>query len=86
VQEALTNARRHAPGAPVRVRVDGAGTALCIEVHSRSGHGARAAGSGHGLIGMRERVRMHGGSLEAGPASDGFLVRARLPLVLEAAS
>jgi signal transduction histidine kinase len=84
VQEALTNARRHAPGAPVRVRIDGAGTALCLEVHS-GGRPARAGGSGHGLIGMRERVRMHGGSLEAGPAPDGFLVRARLPLVLEPA-
>jgi signal transduction histidine kinase len=84
VQEALTNARRHAPGAPVRVRIDGAGTALCLEGHS-GGRPARAGGSGHGLIGMRERVRMHGGSLEAGPAPDGFLVRARLPLVLEPA-
>jgi signal transduction histidine kinase len=86
VQEALTNARRHAPGAPVRVRVDGTGTALCVEVHSGAGRparSARAAGGGHGLVGMRERVRMHGGSLEAGPAGDGFRIRAQLPLVLE---
>jgi signal transduction histidine kinase len=85
VQEALTNARRHAPGAPVRVRIDGSGTALCVEVHSGSSRGARAVGGGHGLVGMRERARMHGGSLEAGPVADGFLVRARLPLAVEVA-
>jgi signal transduction histidine kinase len=84
VQEALTNARRHAPGAPVRVRVDGDGPALVVEVHSGAGVPDRpAGGGGHGLIGMRERVRMHGGSLEAGAAPHGFLVRARLPLPVE---
>jgi signal transduction histidine kinase len=84
VQEALTNARRHAPGAPVRVRVDGSGAALCVEVRSGRGRGARPpAGGGHGLVGMRERVRMHGGALEAGPSGDGFVVRAQLPLVAE---
>src|SRR3954471_4315634 len=85
VQEALTNARRHAPGAPVRVRVDGDRPALLIEVHSAAGLPDRPAeGGGHGLIGMRERVRMHGGSLQTGPVPDGFLVRARLPLPVEA--
>jgi signal transduction histidine kinase len=86
VQEALTNARRHAPGAPVRVRVAGAGHALCVEVHSLGGAvPVHPSGGGHGLVGMRERVRMHGGTLEAGPVPDGFRVRARLPLVLEPA-
>jgi signal transduction histidine kinase len=71
------------------VRVDGGGSALCVEV--RNGHGrangraTSAVGGGHGLVGMRERVRAYGGSLEAAPTADGFLVRARLPLVLEAA-
>jgi signal transduction histidine kinase len=84
VQEALTNARRHAPGAPVRVRVDGTGAALSVEVSNGRSHCARgSAGGGHGLVGMRERVRMHGGSLDAGPDGDGFVVRARLPLVAE---
>src|SRR3954447_5348942 len=84
VQEALTNARRHAPGAPVRVRVDGDGPALDVEVHSGVGVPDRPAdGGGHGLVGMRERVRMHGGSLEACAVPDGFLVRARLPLPVE---
>jgi signal transduction histidine kinase len=65
--------------------VDGAGPALCVEVRNAGGRGARAdGGGGHGLIGMRERVRMHGGSLEAEPTPDGFLVRARLPLAAEA--
>jgi signal transduction histidine kinase len=86
VQEALTNARRHAPGAPVRVRVAAAGPSLCVEV--RSGPGRTAAvpdGGGHGLVGMRERVRVHGGDLEAGPTPDGFVVRARLPLPVRVA-
>ena len=86
VQEALTNARRHAPGSPVRVRVDGGGTALCVEVRNGGGRAARSVrGGGHGLVGMRERVRMHGGTLEAGPTPDGFVVRAQLPLVAEVA-
>jgi signal transduction histidine kinase len=85
VQEALTNARRHAPGAPVRVRVDGDGPALVVEVHSGAGVPDRPASSGgHGLVGMRERVRMHGGELATGEVPDGFLVRARLPLPVEA--
>ncbi|MGY1604798.1 sensor histidine kinase [Geodermatophilus sp. SYSU D00815] len=85
VQEALTNARRHAPGAPVRVRVGAGADALSVEVANRRGRPGGGPGGGHGLVGMRERARMHGGSLEAGPAADGFVVRARLPLVLEAA-
>jgi signal transduction histidine kinase len=85
VQEALTNARRHAPGAAVRVRVDGDGPALDVEVHSGVGVPDRSVdGGGHGLVGMRERVRMHGGTLSAGAVPDGFLVRARLPLPVEA--
>jgi signal transduction histidine kinase len=83
VQEALTNARRHAPGSAVVVRVDGAGRNLCVEVSDRGGRTVRGAGGGHGLIGMRERVRMHGGSLEAHPTDGGFVVRARLPLASE---
>ena len=83
VQEALTNARRHAPGSAVVVRVDGGGRDLCVEVRDRGGRAVRAPGGGHGLIGMRERVRMHGGSLHTDPTDDGFVVRARLPLAAE---
>ena len=85
VQEALTNARRHAPGARIRVRIDSTDDWLCVEVVSTGGRTTRAPGGGHGLIGMRERVRMHGGRLETGPTADGFAVTARLPLALPAA-
>ncbi|MEU1212997.1 sensor histidine kinase [Streptomyces sp. NPDC005791] len=82
-QEALTNARKHAPGAPVRVTVAGGpGDGLTIEV----GNPAPAEpfepvpGSGQGLIGLTERASLAGGSLEHGPLPDGgFTVRARLP-------
>jgi signal transduction histidine kinase len=84
VQEALTNARRHAPGSSVRVRVDADGDAVCIEVRSTGGRPGGPPGGGHGLVGMRERVRLHGGRLVAGPTADGFAVTARLPLVLVA--
>ena len=84
VQEALTNALRYAPGASVGVKVT-YGRELELEV---SDDGARAnggppatKGSGHGIVGMRERAALFGGELEAGPvAGGGFLVRARLPL------
>ena len=84
VQEALTNARRHAPGAPVAVRV---GWGDGVELDVRSGPPAgppvaedAAAGGGHGLVGMRERVRRAGGTLSAGPEPDGgWRVRAWLP-------
>ncbi|MGO3319631.1 MAG: sensor histidine kinase, partial [Microbacterium gubbeenense] len=84
VQEALTNARKHAPGAPIRVRVDGrAGGLLVIEVTNGSALAApRAdvAGSGLGLMGLAERVDLVGGTLEFGPdGKAGFAVRAWLP-------
>ncbi|MER7274792.1 histidine kinase [Dactylosporangium sp. NPDC000244] len=82
VQEALTNATKHAPGAPVTVGLHWLPDALRIEVCDR-GPGARSVPSpdAHGLVGMRERVRIHGGSLEAGNAADGgFAVRALLPI------
>ncbi|TQN41876.1 signal transduction histidine kinase [Blastococcus colisei] len=85
VQESLTNARRHAPGSAVRVRVDVDAGAVCVEVVSSGGGQGRTPGGGHGLAGMHERVRMHGGELEAGPTVDGFAVSARLPLGVRAA-
>jgi signal transduction histidine kinase len=82
VQEGLTNVRRHAHGASATVGVRYAPSALELEV--ANGPGGRAngtAGTGHGLIGMRERARLYGGTLEAGPQADGgFVVRAVLPL------
>jgi signal transduction histidine kinase len=85
VQEALTNARRHAPGAPVDVRVVGDDGAVLVEVVNSSAGVVPAprVGSGFGLAGMRERVRMLGGRLDAGPTdAGGYALTARLPLEL----
>ncbi|GGO63709.1 two-component sensor histidine kinase [Microbacterium nanhaiense] len=83
VQEALTNARKHAPGAPIRVRVDGhAGGLLAVEVTNGAARAGAAAipGSGMGLAGLAERVELVGGTLEYGPdGKGGFAVRAWLP-------
>ena len=81
IQEALTNALKHGGGsASVRVRYEGED--LRIEVtDTGSGKASAVAGSGQGLRGMRERVRVYGGELHAGPRPDGgFEVRAHLPL------
>jgi signal transduction histidine kinase len=94
VQEALSNAIRHAPGSHVQVHVAYRPDGLALEVRNDAGpaasnavpilvaSGARAAeGGGHGLVGMRERATMVGGGLEAGPTGDGgFLVTAVLPV------
>ncbi|MEU8897232.1 histidine kinase [Nocardia sp. NPDC048505] len=79
VQEALSNAIRHAPGSPVRVEI--AGTAAEVRIRVANTHRvAGAAGSGHGILGMRERVAMLGGTLEVGPTGHGeFRVAATLP-------
>jgi len=89
VQEALSNAMRHAPGSHVQVHVayrpDGLALEVCNDAASAvpilAGIGDRAAGGGHGLVGMRERATMLSGSLEAGPTEDGgFQVTAVLPV------
>jgi signal transduction histidine kinase len=82
VQEALTNALKHAGPAEAEIVVRYGTSALELEVVD-NGTGARAGvnGSGHGLIGMRERVALYGGLLETGTAAGGgYAVRARLPL------
>ena len=84
VQEALTNALKHAgPGAHAKVDIDRARTAVTITVED-DGRGvisdATKGGSGHGLAGMRERVATLGGSIELGPRpGGGYRVRAVLP-------
>ena len=86
IQEALTNAGRHAPGAAVGVRVVGDDDAVTVEVvNGRAGSvpSPRSGSSGFGLVGMRERVRLLGGRLEAGPTpAGGYALTARLPLEL----
>lgn len=84
VQEALTNTAKHAPHAAVRIDVEVAGDDLVLTISNDRGRPADAvavSGSGHGLLGMRERVAFTGGSLEAGPTgSSAYRVRAVLPL------
>ncbi|MFJ7768725.1 sensor histidine kinase [Streptomyces sp. NPDC097107] len=90
VQEALANVVRHAPGAPTRVSVSVSGsqdgarlTVLVVNGPPPEPPAAplEEGGTGHGLVGMRERVRIAGGTLDAGPLPDGgFRVAARLPL------
>ncbi|GAA2627454.1 histidine kinase [Dactylosporangium fulvum] len=84
VQEALSNARRHAAGAPVLIRLTRADDTLGVFVHNGPGADGITARDGHGLLGMRERAAAVGGTLEAGPVGDGYLVRATLPLDGEA--
>jgi len=84
VQEALTNARKHSGGTTATVRVAYQPTMLEIEVlddgEGRAGRPLSNAG-GHGLIGMRERVTLHGGHLRAGPRPQGgFAIHATFPL------
>ena len=94
VQEALTNTLRHAGHAHAQVTVtyepdalelairdDGVGPRQPVGVAAGTGNGHPVPGTGQGLVGMRERVTLHGGALEVGPnPGGGFLVRARLPL------
>ncbi len=80
VQEALTNTLRHAEAHRATVRLDTTPGELRIEV-ADDGRGPTGASlGGHGLVGMRERVAVYGGSLEVGPdATGGFRIAARLP-------
>lgn len=97
VQEALANVVRHAPGARTRVSVTvdegasegegegGSGGDVLVLVVNDPARDApvelESSGTGHGLVGMRERVRLTGGTLDTGPLPDGgFRVAARLPL------
>ncbi|MFF7728437.1 sensor histidine kinase [Streptomyces sp. NPDC008001] len=85
VQEALTNARKHAPGARVRVRVaEDAAERLLVEIRNGPPDAAVPApglpGGGHGLVGLRERAQSLGGTLEAHATREGgFVVRAGFP-------
>jgi signal transduction histidine kinase len=79
VQEALTNARRHAPGAAVDVELRYTYDALWLRIRD-NGPGPSVAAAGHGLLGMRERAVAAGGSLRCGAAAGGgFLIEATLP-------
>jgi signal transduction histidine kinase len=88
IQEALTNARRHAPGAAVDVELIYTEEALLLRIRDNGpGPPAAPAGAGHGLLGMRERAAAVGGRLSTGPApGGGFLIQASLPARLEQSS
>ena len=92
IQEALTNARRHAEGAAIDVELHYTADALRLRVRD-NGPGPPAPGTvvppsgGHGLLGMRERAAAVGGDLRTGAArGGGFLVEATLPVTAEAAA
>ncbi len=82
VQEALTNSRRHAPGAAVDVELQFTGTALKLLIRDNGpGPSTVEPGGGHGLLGMRERAVSVGGTLRAGAGgTGGFIVEATLPV------
>jgi signal transduction histidine kinase len=84
VQEALTNAARHAAGSAAAVRIAREDGHLLVEVEDNGGAGVQslaASGSGNGIAGMTERAEALGGTLTAGARPEGgFSVRARLPL------
>ena len=84
-QEALSNARKHAPGAPVSVHLDYGPRATALRVENGPSPGGRAAdplgatGGGFGLRGMRERIELLGGEVSAAGQGSGWTVRATVP-------
>jgi len=82
VQEALTNALKHAGPTQARVVVQYSEDRLDIEVTNKQGvaNGIPSNGAGRGLAGMRERLALYGGTLTAGPHEGGYVVRAHIPL------
>ena len=85
VQEGLTNALKHAPGSHAEVIIRFLDNKVNLEIADDGNEASVEDGLGHGLVGMRERVALYGGTLEAGPREGGgYVLRAELPV--EAAS
>ncbi|WP_327010128.1 sensor histidine kinase [Dactylosporangium sp. NBC_01737] len=81
-QEALTNVRKHAPGSAVAVHVEYRHDTVRLTVRNDGAGDAaprKAPAGGHGLDGLRERVRLAGGTVTAAPRGDGWQVDARIP-------
>ncbi|MGH3442661.1 MAG: sensor histidine kinase [Nitriliruptorales bacterium] len=82
LQEAIANAAKHAPGAPVSARIGCDAGDVLVEVANGRGRRGTAvidAGAGVGVVGMRERIALLGGELSVGPEGDGWRVTARVP-------
>ncbi|MEW2622290.1 histidine kinase [Streptomyces sp. NPDC048106] len=81
-QEALTNVRKHAQGARVALRLDYSDHQVTLRVRDTGGCAGdlTASGGGYGLLGMRERAELLGGSLDAGPEEEGFVVTLKVPV------
>ncbi|MFF4965712.1 sensor histidine kinase [Streptomyces sp. NPDC001037] len=81
-QEALTNVRKHAQGAKVQLRLDYGEHEVTLGVRDSGGRPGELTGSGggYGLRGMRERAELLGGSLDAGPDEEGFVVTLKVPV------
>ncbi len=85
VQEGLTNALKHAVGSDADVTVRYRPDEVEIEVRDNGGGVAKSDGLGHGLVGVRERVKIYGGEMSAGTAPEGgFVLTTRLPVAEEA--
>ena len=81
VQEGLTSALRHAHASEADVLLRYGTRELRIEVRDNGSGAAASDGLGHGLAGVRERVKLYGGEMRAGAARDGgFVLATRLPL------
>ncbi|ARP72710.1 histidine kinase [Streptomyces sp. MUSC 125] len=80
-QEALTNVRKHAQGAKVRLRLHYGEREVTLDIRDSGGRVGEftRSGGGYGLLGMRERAELLGGSLDAGPYEEGFLVTLKVP-------
>ena len=82
VQEGLTNALKHARATKADVSIRYRGDELELEVRDDGAGAGASDGLGHGLVGIRERVKIYGGEMTAGTANGrGFVLNARLPLV-----
>jgi signal transduction histidine kinase len=84
VQEAVTNVLRHARARRVECSVVFGDGVLELRV-ADDGDGGAPAGAGHGLVGMRERAALYGGTVEAGSGDEGFVVHAVLPVPADGA-
>ena len=81
VQEGLTNALKHAHASQAHVTVHYSPDELELEIRDDGEGGSASDGLGHGLVGIRERVKIYGGEMSAAtPTGGGFLLSARLPV------